>query len=168
MPLSYSNRFPSSRIPSFFLIPLSLTKSEKFDADNIPYEKRGSETVCIKDEFPFEIPQGWELCRLREVCFLLDGEKYIGDSLPYLEAKVIRRLKAPEERNNGRFVNSNTTVILVDGENSGEVFTTHCAGILGSTFKVLHILNSIYKDYILTIIRTTTSQIFRRGSAYYC
>lgn len=73
--------------------------------------------------------------------------------MPYLEAKVIRRLKAPEKRNNGRFVNSDTTVILVDGENSGEVFTTHCAGILGSTFKVLHILNSIYKDYILTIIR---------------
>ena len=30
LPLSFSNRFPSSLIPSFFLIPLSLTKSDNF------------------------------------------------------------------------------------------------------------------------------------------
>ena len=35
--------------------------------DNKYYEQIGSKTVDITDEIPFEIPQGWEWCRLGEI-----------------------------------------------------------------------------------------------------
>ena len=113
-------------------------------SDKLPYEKRGEETHCIDDEIPFDIPDSWAWCRLGDVCFLLDGEKYEGKPLPYLEAKVLRGLKIPEKRTHGRFVSSGTTIILVDGENSGEVFITNRNGILGSTYKLLVLLESLY------------------------
>ena len=122
-------------------------------SDKLPYEKRGEETHCIDDEIPFDIPDSWAWCRLGDVCFLLDGEKYEGKPLPYLEAKVLRGLKIPEKRTQGRFVSSGTTIILVDGENSGEVFITNRNGILGSTYKLLVLLESLYKSYILFIIK---------------
>ena len=59
--------------------------------------------------------------------------------------------------NEGKIVDCGTKVILVDGENSGEVFNVQFRGYMGSTFKILgaskefniHYLNTIldfYKD----------------------
>ena len=64
-----------------------------FDADNIPYEKRGSETVCIKDEFPFEIPQGWVWSRLGSIANI-----YTGNSINETE-KATKYTNLPEGRN---------------------------------------------------------------------
>ena len=51
-----------------------------FTADNLPYEQIGNqEPVCIADEVPFEIPEGWEWCRLSS-----------------LVSKEIRRGKSPK------------------------------------------------------------------------
>jgi type I restriction enzyme S subunit len=36
-------------------------------ADNSYYEKIGAETRCIDGEIPFEVPEGWEWCRLKSV-----------------------------------------------------------------------------------------------------
>ena len=119
----------------------------------MPYEKRGGEIRCISEEIPFDIPESWAWCRLGEICFLQDGEKYQGTPLPYLEAKVLRGLKIPEKRTQGKFVYSNRTIILVDGENSGEVFVTNQNGILGSTYKLLLLLESLNQNYILFIIK---------------
>ena len=42
--------------------------------DNSHYEKRGSEEVCIDDEIPFELPNGWRWCRFSTICYkLTDG-----------------------------------------------------------------------------------------------
>jgi len=119
----------------------------------LPYEKRGGEIRCLSKEIPFDIPESWAWCRLGEICFLQDGEKYQGTPLPYLEAKVLRGLKIPEKRTQGKFVYSNRTIILVDGENSGEVFVTNQNGILGSTYKLLLLLESLNQNYILFIIK---------------
>ena len=48
-------------------------------SDGRRYEKRvdakgrESEPVCIEDEIPFEIPEGWEWARLESVCILVRG-----------------------------------------------------------------------------------------------
>ena len=43
--------------------------------------------------------------------------------------------------------------MLVDGENSGEVFIVPQDGYMGSTFKQLWISSSMYEPYVLAFIR---------------
>ena len=122
-------------------------------ADNLPYEKVGNnEPVCIADEVPFDIPDSWEWVRLSVVAQLLDGKKINGENHPYLEAKYLRGRATPTIKTSGKYVEKNTMVILVDGENSGEVFTLSEGGYLGSTFKVLYSTSEIYTDYLLLFI----------------
>ena len=46
-----------------------------FRRDNSHYEKRGSEEVCIDDEIPFEIPEGWSWVRLSHISkSIADGD----------------------------------------------------------------------------------------------
>ena len=53
---------------------------------------------------------------------------------------------------NGRYVAANSLLILVDGENSGEVFRTPIDGYQGSTFKQLYINKQMLTDYVLLVI----------------
>ncbi len=55
--------------------------------------------------------------------------------------------------NNGKFVSKGDNIILVDGENSGEVFSVPKDGYMGSTFKQLLIASSMYIPYVLSFIR---------------
>ena len=44
--------------------------------DNLHYEKFQDETVkCIEDEIPFEVPKGWEWCRVRNIAFVKGGKR---------------------------------------------------------------------------------------------
>ena len=52
----------------------------------------------------------------------------------------------------GRFVHKGENIILVDGENSGEVFTVPQDGYMGSTFKQLWISSAVHLPYILNFI----------------
>ena len=52
----------------------------------------------------------------------------------------------------GKYVVANSLLILVDGENSGEVFITPIEGYQGSTFKQLSINDNLNTDYILQVI----------------
>ena len=118
------------------------------------YEKVGKkgEPICIDDEIPFEVPTSWELCRLENLCSLLNpkiGEK---GEYPYLNAKFLRNKIDSEIKDKGRFIETNTKVILVDGENSGEVFLTHVDGYMGSTFRILYINSEMYDEYILKLL----------------
>ena len=53
----------------------------------------------------------------------------------------------------GRFIHSGDNIILVDGENSGEVFTAPIDGYMGSTFKQLCENEPLYLPYVLACIR---------------
>ncbi|MDR2918093.1 MAG: restriction endonuclease subunit S [Tannerella sp.] len=112
----------------------------------------GNETRCIDEEIPFDVPDSWEFCRLNFVCWLGDGEKLTGEPLPYLEAKYLRGKSDATILNSGKVVNPNTKVILVDGENSGEVFDITERGYIGSTFKTINIAQNIYERYIQIVL----------------
>ena len=125
--------------------------------DNCYYEKTGSEVKNITDEIDFDLPDGWEYIRLSTVCWLGDIKKTSGETLPYLDAKTLRGKTDITYLSEGKVVDCGTKVILVDGENSGEVFNVPFRGYMGSTFKILgaskefniHYLNTIldfYKD----------------------
>ena len=57
--------------------------------DNSYYEKilATGEVKCIDDEVPFEIPKGWEWCRLKHICSMQAG-KNISASKIFLDSSV--------------------------------------------------------------------------------
>ena len=88
-----------------------------------------------------------------EICKLYDGEKVSGPSLTYIDVKYLRGSKVGEFVTSGKYVPQGSTLILVDGENSGEVFTTPIDGYQGSTFKILGITEYLDKEYVLLLIK---------------
>ena len=113
------------------------------------YEKfANGEEKCINDELPFEIPSSWEWVRLGSVCKLDNGEKITDKPYPYLDLKYLRGKKNQQIINSGSYISINTRVIIVDGENSGEIFKIKEEGYLGSTCRVLNILQNIFPEYM--------------------
>lgn len=99
------------------------------------------------------LPESWEEIAMGEICKLYDGEKVSGPSLTYIDVKYLRGSKVGEFITSGKYVPQGSTLILVDGENSGEVFTTQIDGYQGSTFKILSITEYLDKEYVLLLIK---------------
>ena len=98
------------------------------------------------------MPKGWEWVRLGEVCKLLNGEKINDKNLPLLDVKFLRTKTEPKIVNSGIYIKNKDYLILVDGENSGEIFQVFCDGIMGSTFKKLFINKKLYLEYVLMFL----------------
>ena len=118
--------------------------------DNKYYERINKEVVEI--ELPCDYPDGWCVVRLKDVCQLIDGVKMNGKGI-CLDAKYLRGKSSPTYLDKGRFVRANDNIILVDGENSGEIFTVPVDGYMGSTFKQLWLSTAMYKPYLLAFIQ---------------
>ena len=99
------------------------------------------------------LPENWKEIAMGEICKLYDGEKVSGPSLTYIDVKYLRGSKVGEFVTSGKYVPQGSTLILVDGENSGEVFTTPIDGYQGSTFKILGITEYLDKEYVLLLIK---------------
>ena len=103
---------------------------------------------------PNELPLNWCECKLEIVCALDSGLKQNGLDLPLLDAKYLRGKKEAEYRQEGVVLNPEDYVILVDGENSGEIFSIYETGIMGSTFKKLSFSKFCSVPYALFFIRS--------------
>ena len=90
---------------------------------------------------------------MEALCELKNREKVSGPSLTYIDVKYLRGSKEGEFVTSGKYVPQGSTLILVDGENSGEVFTTPIDGYQGSTFKILGITEYLDKEYVLLLIK---------------
>ena len=84
-----------------------------------------------------------------------------------LDAKFLRGKCSAVSVDNGNFVKAGDNIILVDGENSGEVFPVPQDGYMGSTFKQLWINPSVYVPYVLTFIKfyKNTLRNSKKGAA---
>ena len=118
--------------------------------DNKYYEQIGSEVTEI--ELPFDFPSSWSIVRLYAVCQLTDGLKTTGKQC-LLDAKYLRGKSSGTIIEQGKLVYKGDNIMLVDGENSGEVFIVPQDGYMGSTFKQLWISSSLYEPYILAFIQ---------------
>ena len=118
--------------------------------DNKYYETIAGNTTEI--EVPCVFPGSWEIVRLQSICALLDGEKKSGDAI-CLDAKFLRGKSMGDHLQSGKYVRKGDNIILVDGENSGEVFAVPIDGYMGSTFKQLWISESLYIPYVIECIR---------------
>ena len=108
-------------------------------------------TPCDNGHYP-QLPDGWAVVSMQMLCSLTDGEKLDGKEMPNLDVKYLRGERDFKTQTNGRYVAANSLLILVDGENSGEVFRTPIEGYQGSTFKQLHINENMLAEYILHVI----------------
>ena len=99
-----------------------------------------------------QLPKGWSVISMQDVCKLKDGIKLNSTPLVNLDVKYLRGISAGKAINSGKFVTANSYMILVDGENSGEVFRTPIDGYQGSTFKQLDIDQNVNEKYILNVI----------------
>ena len=121
-----------------------------YKGDNNKYYERINKEV-VEIELPCDYPNSWCVVRLKDVCQLIDGVKMSGKGI-CLDAKYLRGKSSPTYLDKGRFVRVNDSIILVDGENSGEVFNVPVDGYMGSTFKQLWLSTAMYKPYLLAFI----------------
>ena len=143
----------------------TLTDSVIFRGDdNKYYERINAQTVEI--ELPFEYPNIWSVLRLKDICQLIDGEKRNGKGI-CLDAKYLRGKSSATIVEKGKFVYAGDNIILVDGENSGEVFLVPQDGYMGSTFKQLWLSSVMWKPYVLAFILFYKEELrnSKRGAA---
>ena len=110
-----------------------------------------AEITCDNEHYA-QLPKGWSVISMQDVCKLKDGIKLDSTPLINLDVKYLRGTSAGKVIDSGKFVTANSYMILVDGENSGEVFKTPIDGYQGSTFKLLDIDQNIDEEYILNVI----------------
>ena len=132
--------------------------------DNKYYERINGQIVEI--ELPFEYPNSWAVLRLKDICQLIDGEKRNGKGV-CLDAKYLRGKSSATIVEKGKFVYAGDNIILVDGENSGEVFTVPQDGYMGSTFKQLWLSSVMWKPYVSAFILFYKEELrnSKRGAA---
>lgn len=99
-----------------------------------------------------QLPQGWSIAPMQMLCTLVDGEKQSGIDRINLDVKYLRGEHDAKTLSSGKYVAANSLLILVDGENSGEVFKTPIDGYQGSTFKQLSIKHDMNTEYVLQVI----------------
>ena len=99
-----------------------------------------------------KLPGSWCVAPMGMLCSLSDGEKQTGVERINLDVKYLRGEHVSKTLTSGKFTPANSLLILVDGENSGEVFRTPIEGYQGSTFKRLSIKDDMNTDYVLKVI----------------
>ena len=110
-----------------------------------------AEITCDNPHYR-NLPKGWAAAPMQMLCSLVDGEKQSGVERINLDVKFLRGEREAKALSAGKYVAANTLLILVDGENSGEVFRTPIEGYQGSTFKQLAIRDNMNTDYVLQVI----------------
>ena len=110
-----------------------------------------AEITCDNGHYQ-NLPGSWCVAPMGMLCSLSDGEKQTGVERINLDVKYLRGERDAKTLTAGKFTPSNSLLILVDGENSGEVFRTPIEGYQGSTFKRLSIKDDMNTDYVLQVI----------------
>ena len=110
-----------------------------------------AEITCDNPHYR-KLPQGWAVTSMQMLCSLVDGEKQNGIERINLDVKFLRGEREANTLSSGKYTAVNSLLILVDGENSGEVFRTPIEGYQGSTFKQLAINGNMNTEYVLQVI----------------
>nr|WP_225651427.1 restriction endonuclease subunit S [Bacteroides thetaiotaomicron] len=108
-------------------------------------------TPCDNGHYA-QLPDSWSAVPMQMLCYLTDGEKQNGIERINHDVKYLRGERDAKTLTSGKYVAANSLLILVDGENSGEVFRTPIDGYQGSTFKQLLINENMNEEYVLQVI----------------
>ena len=139
--------------------------------DKLHYEKfADGSVVCIEEEIPFEIPESWAWCRLKNVCIINPKNRpddnmeagFIPMSLisqNYLESVMFQK-KTWNEIKKGftHFQNNDVVVAKITPcfENSKAAIISNLPNNLGAGTTELHVIRPIklLSEYIYAIIKT--------------
>ncbi|WP_221653947.1 restriction endonuclease subunit S [Bacteroides ovatus] len=110
-----------------------------------------AEITCDNGHYT-QLPDGWAVVPMQTLCFLVDGDKQNDIERINLDVKYLRGERDAKTLTSGKYTAANSLLILVDGENSGEVFRTPIEGYQGSTFKQLSINDNMDTEYVLEVI----------------
>ena len=132
----------------------------------ISLEEKLKQALVPVDEQPYTIPSNWVWTRLGNIVTLDNGEIVENEELDYFDVKTLRRNldtdADAEKKTSGKIVEKNDLVILVDGENSGEVFKIPYRGYMGSTFKKLKFNTEEMWNYISMFLRRN-KEVFKNN-----
>ena len=139
-----------------------------FRRDNSHYEKLDGIERCIDDEIPFEIPDGWEWCRLKTVGITQTGNtpskahpEYIGEDIPFI---------TPGDIQNGHIFYDNQA-LSVEGKmvarvcDKGSILQVCIGGSIGKSSitdkdvcfnQQINVISPIivYSEYLYTIMQS--------------
>ncbi|WP_405351406.1 restriction endonuclease subunit S [Fusobacterium animalis] len=140
-----------------------MAKNKKVE---ISLEEKLEKALIPVEEQPYKIPNNWVWTRLGEIVVLDNGENIENEELDYFDVKTLRRNLdvdiVAEKKTSGRIVEKNDLVILVDGENSGEVFKIPYRGYMGSTFKKLKYSKKEMWNYISMFLKRN-KEVFKNN-----
>lgn len=140
-----------------------MAKNKKVE---ISLEEKLKKALVPVEEQPYKIPNNWVWTRLGEIVVLDNGENIENEELDYFDVKTLRRNLdvdiVAEKKTSGRIVEKNDLVILVDGENSGEVFKIPYRGYMGSTFKKLKYSKKEMWNYISMFLKRN-KEVFKNN-----
>ena len=129
-----------------------LVPQEPSDKPAIELLKRINPKFTPCDNAHYEnVPDSWIKVPLGDICTLNEGEPITDKEYFYIDVKGLRTGNYASKQS-GKYVTAGTTLILVDGENSGEVFYTPVEGYQGSTMKVLNIDSNMNTQYVLYFV----------------
>ena len=134
----------------------------------ISLEEKLKQALVPVDEQPYAIPSNWVWTRLGKIVALDNGENIENEELDYFDVKTLRRNLDMDidadvvKKTSGRIVEKNDLVILVDGENSGEVFKIPYRGYMGSTFKKLKYSKEEMWNYISLFLKRN-KEVFKNN-----
>lgn len=144
---------PNDEPASVLLEKIRAEKQRLIKEGKIKKDKVDSVIFKCDDNRHYEnLPNGWVEISLFEICWLEDGNQINGEELVYWDAKALRGKNTKVKISYGKIVEQGKNVILVDGENSGEVFTIPYRGYLGSTFKILQIAPLVSQNFVRIIL----------------
>lgn len=128
-----------------------MAKKSKKNQDLTLEQKIDQALIPNWDEL-YKLPDNWCWVTLGTVCKLNNGEKASEEELAYLDAKTLRGNEVINTRTSGVIIDKGQKVILVDGENSGEIFNVPFRGYMGSTFKIVDISQHVNETFIQLFI----------------
>jgi len=116
------------------------------------------------------LPKTWQIKKLGKVCTLIKGKKpkiFVKKSnIPYLTAKVIRKTAIPEfaseKCTSSILVKEDDIVIIMDGSNSGEMFTG-LKGALASTMGIVKYSKDLLSAKYLLFFLITHRENFTKS-----
>ena len=121
--------------------------------DNSYYEQIDGKTICIDDDLPFEIPDTWRWCRLKEIINIVNGFTPLRSNPNFWNSNDIPWFTVDDIREQGRFIQKTRQHI------SNSAISKNSNRIVPENTVLLCCTASV-GEYALTKIPLTTNQQF--------